>query len=185
MGSIKKENNNSPKARGGYRPGAGRPVGKGRVKGEPTQMMRIPISKKEAVKQLIETEEYQVPFFSGTVRAGIPTNVPDEHPDKVGIVNFITDHPEDTYFVTAQGDSMINANIFDGDILVVDTEIEITDKAIVVAAVDNDQTVKRYRVINGKTYLFPENENYKPIDLAEHSSVQIWGVVKKKIGVVG
>ena len=66
----------------------------------------------------------------------------------------------------------------------VDTKLEITDKAIVVAAVDNDQTVKRYRVINGKEYLYPENDNYKTIDLSQHSSVEIWGVIKKKIGIV-
>lgn len=176
--------NSKNKNWGGHRKGSGRPVGKGRIKGEKNLKMSIPERCRDAVKLLIETGEYQVPFFSGSVQAGIPTNVPDEFPETVGIVNFITDHPENTYFVTAQGDSMINANIFDGDILVVDAEIEATDKSIVVAAVDNDQTVKRYRVINDREYLYPENENYKPIDLSQHSSVEIWGVVKKKIGIV-
>ena len=171
--------------RGGRRIGAGRPVGKGRVKGEPTQMMRVPVRCKEAVKLLIETGEYEVPIFTGTVRAGLPTNVADEHPEKVGLLDFLTDHPEDTFLVRAEGDSMIDANIYDGDMLVVDGNQEALNGAIVVASVDNDQTVKRLRHIKGKTYLYPENNAYQPIPIEEHTDLKIWGVVKKKIGDVG
>lgn len=148
-------------------------------------MMRIPISRKEAVKKLVETEEYKVPIFTSSVRAGIPTNVADEYPERVGLVDFLTKHPEDTFLVRAEGDSMIDANISDGDMLVVDGSVEAKHKDIVVASVDNDQTVKQLRTIRGKTYLYPANESYPIIAIESHTDLKIWGVVQKKIGDVG
>lgn len=182
----KKELSGSGKSnRGGFREGSGRPVGKGRTKGEPTQMMRVPLSRKEAVKRLIETQEYRVPIFIGSVRAGAPTDVPDEYPERVGLVSYLTAHPEGTFLIKAEGDSMINANICDGDVLVVDGMLEAKDGAIIVASVNGDQTVKRLRKINGQTYLYPENKQYSPISIEKHTDLKIWGVVKKKICDVG
>lgn len=171
--------------RGGCRKGAGRPVGKGRVKGEPTQMMRVPVSLKAAIKRLIQTQEYQVPVFTTSARAGLPTHVPDEYPDKVGLVEYVTEHPEETFLVRAEGDSMINANIHDGDMLVVDERLEARDGAIVVASVDGDCLVKRLRRVNGTTILMPENDDYAAIPIGENTAFHVWGVVKKKIGDVG
>lgn len=147
-------------------------------------MMRVPVSRMMEVRAFLESEGYQVPVFSSAVRAGYPTNVADEFPDKVKLVEYLTEHPEDTFLVEASGDSMIDANIYDGDMLVVDGSIEASNKSIVVASVDNDQTVKRLRHIRGKTWLYPENKNYKPIPIEDHTDLKIWGVVKKKIGEV-
>ena len=171
---------------GGFRPGSGRPVTKGRVKGEPTQMVRVPVSRKVAVKKLIETREFQVPLFSGSVRAGIPTEIPDEdYPDQIKLIDYLTDHPDETFCVRAEGDSMIDANIYEDDLLLVDKLIEPNDGCVVVVSLNNEQTVKRLKLINGKTWLYPANEDYKAIPVGIEDEFKIWGVVRKKMGEVG
>lgn len=143
-------------------------------------MMRIPLALKQEVKCFIETRGYEVPKFATGVRAGLPTYVQEESADRVSLVEHLTEHPEETFLVPAQGDSMVNANIFDGDMLVVNARLEAKDGAIVVASIDGDCTVKRLRHIKGKTVLFPENKDYSPIPIEADMDFHIWGVVCKK-----
>lgn len=185
MTSEKSTNGSSVSKRGGYREGAGRPVGRGRIQGEKTQMMRVPVRCKEMVKRVIETTDYTVSVFNSGMRAGLPTNVAEEAPEQVSLVTYLTEHPEDTFLVRAEGDSMIDANIVDGDLLIVDGGVEALDGNIVVASVNNDCTVKRLRRHKHKTELHPANPDYPVIPITEETAFHIWGVVKKKVGDVG
>jgi DNA polymerase V len=173
---------------GGSRSGAGRPAGTGKWKGEPTQMMRVPVSRKLEVKSLLESQGsrgYCLNVFDVFVQAGNPTPLGDETSEKVDVMDFLTDHPADTFMVTAHGDSMINANIHSGDTLVVDAKIEAKEGSIVVASIDSEFTVKTLRKINGKHFLMPENPDFKPIPITPESEFKIYGVVRKKIANVG
>lgn len=179
------------KKHGGSRNGAGRPAGTGRWKGEPTQMMRVPVSRKLEVKSLLESgyparpNGYCLNIFDMFVQAGVPTPLGDENAEKIDIMEYLTDHPADSFMVKAHGDSMINANIHSGDTLIVDTKIEAKEGQIVVAAIDNEFTVKTLRRIDGKPYLMPENPEFKPIPITAESNFKIFGVVRKKIADVG
>jgi len=176
---------------GGSRNGAGRPAGTGRWKGEPTQMMRVPISRKMEVKSLLEQnyaprlQGYCLNVFDVFVQAGNPTPLGDETSEKVDVMEFLTDHPADTFMVTAHGDSMINVNIHSGDTLVVDAKIEPKEGSIVVASIDSEFTVKTLRKIDGKAFLMPENPDFSPIPILPESEFKIYGVVRKKIANVG
>lgn len=183
--ASEKSTMSSEKGRGGRRKGAGRPKGSGKYQGEDQKMMRVPVSRMPEVRTFLDTSGYQVPVFSSSVRAGIPTNVADEYPDRVKLIDYLTDNPEETFLVRAEGDSMIDANIHEGDMLVVDGSIEAKNKDIVVASVDNDQTVKQLRVVKGKTFLYPANKEYPVIPIKENTELHVWGVVQKKIGEVG
>ncbi len=72
---------------------------------------------------------------------------------------------------------MVNAGIFDGDLLVVDRIIPASHNKVVIAALDGELTVKRLVRRDGRVLLVPENPNYPEIDITEHEYVHIWGVV--------
>ena len=82
-----------------------------------------------------------------------------------------------TYAVRASGDSMKGSGIEEGDILVVDTAIEPTNKSIVIASINGEQTVKRL-LISGKTVsLAPENHNYQTTEITGDTDFRTLGVV--------
>lgn len=165
--------------------GAGRPVGTGKYKGEKTQMVRVPISRKEEVKELLEsTSGYSLPIYDVTVKAGIPEFLDSPDKEYKNVLHLLTDHPKDSFLVIAEGESMIGADIKPGDILVVNSKLEPIEGSIVVASIDNECTVKRLRYINNQPFLYPENSKFEPIPINEGNNVVIWGVVKRKIGVV-
>lgn len=87
---------------------------------------------------------------------------------------------KDTFFaLRIKGDSMIDAAILDGDIVVVEREIEPRNKQIVIALIGEEATCKEfYRKDNGHVWLLPHNENYQPIDGNECT---ILGVVRSVI----
>ena len=83
---------------------------------------------------------------------------------------------QDGYFLLkVRGDSMINAGILDGDMVLVRPQQEATNGSIVVALVDNEATVKRFERANGHVKLIAENPAYEPIVTANISLV---GVVR-------
>ena len=79
------------------------------------------------------------------------------------------------FALRVRGDSMINAGILSGDLVVVRPQQNADDGQIVVARIEDEATVKRLRRRNGKIWLMPENDNYEPIDGTE---AEIVGLVK-------
>ena len=90
-------------------------------------------------------------------------------------------HPAATFFVRVAGDSMIDAGIHPGDILIVDRSLEPSDKKVVIAIIEGELTVKRIRMTSNKVSLVPENENYAPIPIEAEMNFEIWGVVTSVI----
>ena len=96
---------------------------------------------------------------------------------KIDISKHLIKHPTATFFVKAAGESMINAGIHPGDILVVDRSLEPKNGKIVIAAVDGQLTVKRLQKSKKGIFLTPENDLFKPIKIEEENDILIWGVV--------
>lgn len=163
--------------RGGKRSGAGRPLGKNKY-GEPTKPLRIPISKIDIIMSFIETGllSCELPLYSNKVSAGFPSPADDHLEMKLDLNTHLIKHPSATFFVRVSGDSMLNAGIHSGDMLIVDKSIEPVDGKIVIAALDGELTVKRLYKRNGVLKLLAENSQYKPINITGQDMV-IWGVV--------
>ena len=79
------------------------------------------------------------------------------------------------FALRVRGDSMINAGILSGDLVVVRPQQSADDGQIVVARIEDEATVKRLRRRNGRIWLMPENDNYEPID---GTCAEIVGLVK-------
>ena len=86
---------------------------------------------------------------------------------------------ERSFMLRVSGDSMIDAGIYDGDLIVVDTKIQPTHGLIVVAIVDGGYTVKYLRKKGNKNYLRAANPKYK--DIYPASEFKIVGVVTGSI----
>ena len=120
---------------------------------------------------------YRQPLFMAPVYAGFPSPADDYIEGKLDLNDYLVKHPAATFFVRAAGDSMIDAGIHPGDILIVDRAIEPVDNSVVIAAVHGELTVKRIRKSGSKLFLVPENGCYEPLEVTEEMDVEVWGVV--------
>ncbi len=122
------------------------------------------------------------PLFLARVRAGFPSPA-DDHVDAVLSLDDLVSGPtpQATFFVRVEGDSMTDAHICDGDVLVVDRARTPAHGDIVVATLDGEMTVKRIqaRTVRGEVRLslHAECAGYLPIAVAPEQEFTVWGVV--------
>lgn len=122
-------------------------------------------------------DEPKIPFFAEGVAAGFPSPAVGELNGTLDLNQLCVRHPAATYYVRARGDSMTGAGIDDGDILVVDRSVTVTNGAIIIAALDGEFTVKRLEMHERKVRLLPENQAYQPIEITPSSGAEFFGVV--------
>ena len=190
--------------RGGSRPGAGRKKGSS-VYGESTIAIRVPESMIPKVKNMLDhcKQQFQspgklndipailwpvinpdimpLPLFSGKVAAGFPSPVDDYIEKNLDLNELLVQKPAATFFVRAEGESMLGAGIHPNDILVVDRSIKPVSGKIVICALNGELTVKRLQSDSGVIILAAENPAYADIILNADMDMVIWGVVTNVI----
>jgi DNA polymerase V len=119
---------------------------------------------------------FSLPLFN-SVQAGFPSTAEDYTEDRLDLNRLLIKHPAATFFVRVEGDSMKNAHIISGDILIVDRAIEPASGKIVVAVLNGEFTVKRLKIDNDQIILLPENPKFPPILITKETDFQVWGVV--------
>ena len=194
---MKKEIQN---VRGGIRLGAGRKVGTGKF-GVETSVLRVPNSQKAVITDFLQAYERKqqklgldpvgeitlpavnakptyLPLFGSKVPAGFPSPADDHVEKRLDASEYLIDQPDATFFVTIQGESMINAGLLPGDKAVVDRSKQAKVGNIVMAIVDGDFTIKTLgKAKNGMPRLLPANPDYPVIEIKEGMQFEIWGVV--------
>ena len=118
-----------------------------------------------------------LPFDTVKVSAGFPSPAADYEEKTLDINEYLIRNPVSTFFFPVQGESMQGAEIFDGDVLVVDRSIKARRGHIVVAFVNGERLVKRLHHRNGRVALLAENPIYKPLEIHEGLELTVWGVV--------
>lgn len=131
--------------------------------------------------QLAAEKPTPVRFYDIGVSAGFPSPADDYKEKKLDLNDLLIRQPEATFFAKASGDSMTGAGIFDGDMLIVDRSITAADGKIVIAVVNGELTVKRFKLVGRTAQLHAENPKYSPITLCEGDNVNVWGVVTNVI----
>jgi repressor LexA len=99
----------------------------------------------------------------GSVKAGFPADVAEELDDTINIDEYLIDKKENSYMLTVDGDSMIEAHITDGDMVLVEKSNTAKDGQIVIANVDGEFTMKYFKKDGDKIWLLPANKDFKPI----------------------
>lgn len=122
-----------------------------------------------------EFEQLGIPLFSDAVPAGFPSPATDYCERKLDLNELCIKKPAATYFVRAQGDSMIDAGIFSGDVIVVDRSIDAAHGDIVIASFNGEFLIKKLET-KPTTRLVPMNSEHDPIDIHEGADLEIFGV---------
>ena len=121
-----------------------------------------------------------IPLGSSKVSAGFPSPATDYEDKRLDINDYLVRNAVSTFFFPVQGDSMEGAEIFDGDILVVDKSIQASHGHIVVAFVNGERLVKRLFHRDGRIALEAESPCYPTIEMHEGTELLVWGVVVGK-----
>lgn len=124
-----------------------------------------------------------LPLHHSPVSAGFPSPADDFIEDRIDLNDLLIENKPATYLVRVTGDSMKDAGIFAGDLLVVDASKTPTHNHIVIASVDGEFLVKRFWIVGNATYLKADNDAYplRPIDHDDSCSIfgVVTGVVRK------
>jgi DNA polymerase V len=188
--------------RGGKRANAGRKTGTGKF-GEATEVLRVPASQKPIIVDFLAAYQHKqqledvidisslmlpalnqkmlnIPLFNSKVPAGFPSPADDHVEKRLDPNEFLIDQADATFFVTIQGESMVDVGLMPGDKAVVDRSKTPSIGDIVLAVVDGDFTIKILnRKKDGSPRLLPANQSgkYQPIEIKENMTFEVWGVV--------
>lgn len=117
-----------------------------------------------------------LPFLHG-ISAGFPSPAMDFVDISIDLNRHLIKNASATFYGRVKGESMKDAGINDGDLLIIDKSIKPVHDKIAVCYIDGDFTLKRIKLTADGLWLMPANELYHPIQVTESSDLRIWGVV--------
>lgn len=129
----------------------------------------------------VGSSDIELPFFSSRVPAGFPSPAQDHLEQKLSLDELLEIDAPHTFLVRADGESMVGAGIFDGDVLVVSRALQASSGDIVIAAINGDTFVKRLSMDGKLIVLRSENPTFAPRFIMEGDELLIWGVVTASI----
>ena len=118
-------------------------------------------------------DDFALPFYDSKVPAGFPSPADGHERERLKASSYLVRNETSTFYVEVEGDSMIEAKIFDGDVVVVDRSITPSVGQIVLAVVNGDFTIKYL----AHDRLRPANPKFQDILFQEGMTVEVWGVV--------
>lgn len=123
--------------------------------------------------------ELSIPFEESGIKAGFPSPAQDYMSGSIDLNRELVRHRETTFYARVSGNSLIDAGISDGDIIVVDKSLEATTGDYVVAFIDGEFTLKEFRLDepNKCAWLVPYNKDFSPIKVTAENDFMVWGVV--------
>ena len=133
-------------------------------------------------KFLPYTLDYDAPAqgeLLGDVKAGFPSPAEDIR-EKLDLVKLLVRHKASTFFFRVSGVSMVDADLDEGDIIIVDRAVQPYNDCKAVCFIDGEYTVKRIEISGDRVRLMPANENntrYQPIEVTSENNFMVWGVV--------
>jgi SOS regulatory protein LexA len=126
------------------------------------KMIQQGLITKDARGRLIPKQLLSDLRFVGLVEAGFPSPADDELFETMNLEGYLIRKPEATYLLRVRGDSMVDAGILPGDLVLVERGAEPHDGEIVIAQIDGEWTLKYFRREGNKVYLQPANGRFQP-----------------------
>ena|SRR3954465_1804201 len=169
----------------------------GRPRGEPTAVVRLPLPLASLARRLREGTlragdingflnlqpgaRQTVPLVNATASCGFPSPADDYLDRPLDFNELLIRNPAATFAVRLTSDSMTGAGLFPNDIAVVDRSVTPTPGCIVLALLDGEFTVKRYRRRGNNIVLQADNPAFPDIEVTAERAFEVWGVVTKSI----
>jgi DNA polymerase V len=119
----------------------------------------------------------ELPVVSEGISAGFPSPALDFVDLTIDLNKHLIKHPSATFYGRVKGESLKNAGISDGDLLVIDRSLEPQHGKIAVCYIDGEFTAKRIHIEKNELWLMPENESYKAIKIEQENDFLVWGIV--------
>ena len=123
------------------------------------------------------SSELSLPYADEGIKAGFPSPTQDYMESAIDLNKELVKHPASTFYGRVKGDSMIDANVHDGDILVIDKSLEPRNGDMAVCFIDGEFTIKYIKIEKDVIWLQPANNNYQPIKVTIENDFLIWGIV--------
>lgn len=130
------------------------------------------------------TTPLPLPFADMGIQAGFPSPAQDYIDKSLDFNRELIEHPAATFYARVVGDSMIDAGISEGDIVVIDRAVEPEQDDIVVVFLDGEFTIKHIdfsELKRNRIWLRPANKKFRPIKVDFSADFRVWGVVVKVI----
>lgn len=178
------------------RPATRKGIG-GRPKGEPTKVVRLPLPVAAIAKRLADGSlrsgdlagifglesrgPASVPLVMSPASCGFPSPADDYLDRPLDFNELLVANAAATFAVRIAGESMKGAGLFPGDIAIVDRSLSAWNGCVVLALLDGEFTIKRYKLTAAGIVLQPENRAFQDIVVGEDASFEVWGVVKNTI----
>lgn len=122
----------------------------------------------------------KLPFLLSKLSAGFPSPG-DDYIDRALDLNDLVTHPEATFIMRVETDSMKGAGIYSGDLLIVDRSVEAGNGKVVVGALNGELIIGRLSIKNKRHFLVSKDGEYKPFEIHPESDFRIHGVVTYSI----
>ncbi len=117
-----------------------------------------------------------LPFADG-IKAGFPSPAEEYIELAFDLNKELVKNPSSTFYGRVRGNSMVDANINDGDILVIDKSIYPSNGQKAVCFIDGEFTIKTLKLSKDGLYLMPANPEFKPIKITPDNEFIVWGIV--------
>lgn len=169
----------------------------GRPRGEPTEVIRLPLPLATLARRLREGTlragdinrfldlepgaPQTVRFVEGTASCGFPSPADDYLERPLDFNELLIRNPAATFAVRLASDSMTGAGLFPGDIAIIDRSVAPAPGCIVLALLDGEFTIKRYRPRGGAIVLQADNPAFPDIEVTQERAFEVWGVVTRSI----
>lgn len=140
-------------------------------------MDSLPVSQHLSLFHPDTATAMSLPVASYGVSCGFPSPAEDYMEQSIDLNKTLVTDKESTFFGRVKGDSMVDANIHDGDVLVIDRSMDAKNNTIALCMLNGEFTVKRIIKRNGCVTLYPANPQYKPIPITPDMDFAVWGVV--------
>lgn len=125
-----------------------------------------------------------IPLVVAKVPAGFPSPADDYIDRPIDFNELLIANPAATFAIRVSSDSMIDVGIFPDDIIVINRAANAKDRDIVIALLDGEFTLKRYRKRGNRVWLTAENKNYPDINITEEMAFEVWGVLTGIVRIV-
>jgi DNA polymerase V len=129
------------------------------------------------IYQVDHTSKISLPMAGESIHAGFPSPAQDYMLDSIDLNKECIRHPATTFYGRVVGDSMEDAGVHEGDILVIDKSLEPSDGKMAVCFIDGEFTLKTIFMKDNAILLVPANPQYPTIRVTEDNDFQIWGIV--------
>lgn len=120
-----------------------------------------------------------IPFSENQLVCGFPSPATDYLDLSIDLNKELIQNPNATFCGRVKGNSMIDAGLEEGDVLIIDRSVELKNNSIAVCYLDGEFTVKRVKIFKAKkeVHLLPSNKNFETIIVTTDNEFTIWGVV--------